>query len=300
MTRAPRLTFSLASSVGLSLVASVSCSSEGLDRRSTPQTRTPNQAAGGSPTAVSLGGMSGLGSGGSGALGSGGKASLGSGGTHAAGGTMVFGAGGGVASGSGGNPSSGGAGNAPTAGGSAGNLSQTASQLDGFRIEIPCIDHFEPNDCHTLPADAAISRTLTFGGIPGTTYEVTLRMRGLIEAKPITGGSGDSWFVVGGTPNDNAHETALELSVASPVQRYFFNSHEVVGDVLYNIDYMAKIQVAGGSTLTFIANDVVAAGDEGDMASNWNNQVVEGILPAPLPFDGQFVQFNVVSVDPPL
>lgn len=201
----------------------------------------------------------------------------------------------------GGNPSSGAAaalGGATNTGG--GGASSSGSALDGFRIEIPCIDHFETNACHTLPADAVISRTLTFGGTPGTTYEVTLRVRGLVEAKPITGGTGDSWFVVGGTANDNAHETALKLSVASPAQHYFFNKHEVMGDVLYKVDYMAKIKVEGGSSITFTANDIVPAGDQGDIASNWNLQVVEGIPPAPLPFDGQFVQFNVVSVNPPL
>ncbi len=87
----------------------------------------------------------------------------------------------------------------------------------------------------------------------------------------------------------------MQLSVASPRRDYFFNKGTHNGDELFKLDYTASIKVEGGSTMTFIASD-----ENMDQAKNYKNIVVDGIPPAPLPFDGEFVQFNVVSVNPQL
>lgn len=295
MIRVTRLSVAWTSLVGLNLLATVACSSGGADGTPrTPQISTTNQAGGG-PGAVSLGGMPGLGGGGSGALGSGGKASLGSGGTLSAGGSMALGSGGVVASGFGGNPSSGGTGNALTTGGSGGNSTQT-SQLNGFRVELPCIPVFyEPQSCETLPEVASQQHVLKFGGNPGTVYEVTLRVRGLVEPSSYPGGVVDGSFVVGGAPVPESHVLTLQLGVAAPKQDYFFNNHDYIGDEVYKIDYNAVVMIEGGSMLTFTAVDANA-----DQPKNYHEYVVAGVAPAPLPFDGEFIQFNVVSVNPPL
>jgi len=144
---------------------------------------------------------------------------------------MALGSGGVVASGFGGNPSSGGTGNALTTGGSGGNSPQT-SQLDGFRVELPCIPVFyEPQSCETLPEVASQQHVLKFGGNPGTVYEVTLRVRGLVEPSSYPGGVVDGSFVVGGAPVPESHVLTLQLGVAAPKQDYFFNNHACDGRI---------------------------------------------------------------------
>lgn len=168
--------------------------------------------------------------------------------------------------------------------------------LDGFRIELPCKPEFyEPQACETTAAVADQKHTLTFGGTPGTVYEVTLRVRGLVEYGRYPGGTASGNFVEGGAPEPGTHQLVLQLSVAAPKRDYFFNNGTHSGDDVFKLDYMAKVKVEGGSTLTFRALDANM-----DQSKNYKNIVVEGIPPAPMPFNGQFVQFNVVSVNPPL
>jgi hypothetical protein len=171
----------------------------------------------------------------------------------------------------------------------------TLRPLDGLRIELPCIPKFyEAKACLTTAATAKQRYAITFGGVRGTIYEVTLRVRGLVELAPYPGGTAIGNFVEGGAPEPGTHLLVLQLSVASPKRDYFFNKGTYNGDELYKLDYTASIKVEGGSTMTFIASD-----ENMDQAKNYKNIVVDGILPAPLPFDGEFVQFNVGSVNPP-
>jgi hypothetical protein len=179
---------------------------------------------------------------------------------------------------------------------SSGGASGAYGGLDGLRIELPCIPVFyEPQACETTAEVASQKRTIAFGGNPGTTYEVTLRVRGLVELMPYAGSVGAGPFAEGGTPDPNSHYLRLQLQIASPKKDYVLNKGASNGDNVHKLDYMAKVQVQGGSTLTFIALD-----PNMDQAKNYMNIVVEGIPPAPQPFDGEFVQINVVSVVPPL
>ena len=73
-----------------------------------------------------------------------------------------------------------------------------AASLAGLRLEVPCADHFNNGtECHwdrtLLQSEDArwkLKREIvrTFGGKPGVTYQVTLRVRGVVEPKNFSGG----------------------------------------------------------------------------------------------------------------
>lgn len=182
--------------------------------------------------------------------------------------------------------------------------------LSAQRLELPCagLDPKVPELCESVAQRAMscptggklIERTLKLGGRPGVIYDVTLRIRGVLEPKVYEGGQavGDH-FYVGGTVKPSNYNT-FGLKVSDPEQTYFLNHDSASGEVyvMFPLDHTKVIQVAGGATITLGINDPDCA-----MVRNCKSfmgecqpYVVEGIPPAPDGFDGQFVQLDVVSV----
>ncbi len=64
-----------------------------------------------------------------------------------------------------------------------------------------------------------------------------------------------------------------------------------MGHQIFTIDYTQTIEIAGGSAITLHGN-----GQNGRLISNFKKLVVPDVTPAPAPFNGQFVQLNVVDV----
>ena len=60
---------------------------------------------------------------------------------------------------------------------------------------------------------------------------------------------------------------------------------------IFTIDCTKTIEIEGGTTLTFHGN-----GQNGRMITNFLKLVVPGVPPAPQPFNGQFIQLNVIDV----
>jgi len=178
-----------------------------------------------------------------------------------------------------------------------------ASSLSGLRIEVPCANPKFNNDteCHwdqsllqTADPQWKLKREIvrTFSGKPGTTYQVTLRVRGVVEPKNFTGGEvQQNHLQIGGIAAVD-HYNFYSLHVSNPDTTYTFNrSEEKVGHYTFPIDYVVTIPVRGGATVTMGAYDL------NDVAiANHQQHVIPGIAPAPAAFDGQFFQLDVVSI----
>jgi hypothetical protein len=182
------------------------------------------------------------------------------------------------------------------------DLKKIAADLDGYRYEFPCKD---PMPETPKPGADGISARMTtdpatndkftdvkkFGGDPGKKYKVTLRVRGVVEPMMYKDGKqeGDR-FYIGGTPN-NATYNIYQLTVSSPASHFFFNRDDKVGHRIFTIDYTATIEIEGGATLTLHGN-----GQNGRMITNFSKLVVPDVAPAPQPYNGQFIQLDVVDV----
>ncbi len=182
------------------------------------------------------------------------------------------------------------------------DLKQIAASIDGYRYEFACKDPMPENP---KPGADGISARATddpatndkftdvkkFGGEPVKRYKVTIRVRGVVEPMMYKDGKMDGdYFYVGGEPN-NATYNIYKLTVSSPESHFFFNRQDTVGHRIFTIDYTKTIEIEGGATLTFHGN-----GQNGRMITNFSKLVVPDVAPAPKPFNGQFIQLNVIDV----
>lgn len=174
--------------------------------------------------------------------------------------------------------------------------------IDGFRFEFPCKDPMPETpkpgaDCYSGLVTGDPNKTdnftveKSFGGEKGKRYQVTLRFRGVVEPMMYKNGQqvGD-YFYIGGEKNNGTYNI-YEIRVSSPESHYYLNRQDKVGHQIFTIDYTQTIEIDGGATITFHGD-----GQNGRLISNFKKLVVPGIPPAPKPFNGQFVQVNVVEV----
>jgi hypothetical protein len=275
--------------------------------------------AGGSGGAVGLaghggdpagGGGSAAGSGGGGgqatSTGAAGASTSGAAGATAAGGT---GGSGGAAGGAGGMPAAGGA--AGGTAGAGGQAAPVAQALEGLRVDDPCAGTADTSDgavCTHVKLTSSggfqAAKEVTVGGTAGTTYDVKLRIRGVVEPTNIQGGTRTdmgtisyknmTWrkvpFTVGGTVKQADYEQ-WRIRVASPQQDYFLNDYQNVGHYVFSLDYEVTIPIAGGSRVTLDCND----SNEREIV-NFEKYAPTGV-PGSMNF-GQFVQISVVSATP--
>ena len=180
-----------------------------------------------------------------------------------------------------------------------------AKNLSGLRLEVPCANpkfnndtecHWNPGLLQTADPQWKLKREIarTFGGRTGALYEVTFHVRGVVEPKNFTGGEVKfEHFQAGGSPVKNDYNF-YSLHVSDPEATYTFNRNEQkVGHYTFPVDYQVTIPVRAGASL------VMGAYDSNDVAiANHQHHVVAGVPPAPAPFDGQFFQLDVVSIEP--
>jgi len=285
-----------------------------------------NANHGGSAGGAVIGGNGGVG-------GRGGAGSGGAGGTPAS--VSGAGQGGGGASGgsSGAAGTSGsGAGGAPS-GGSAGASDDraAAAALNGYQLLDPCQSSYAavatPGD--VCPQDSAVKNQklpLQFGGDAQVTYEVTLRVRGIMEGYWYAGGTLDpvsKTFYTGGVPTIDGNTSACKnktselpfslpaeitpvdncwngfnvfaLTVSQPSQHYYLNyTAEKNGDrpphAVYTSDYTVTIPIQGQAKLEFY----VIGSDEHECYNF--DKVLPGVTTSPSPYIGEFVDFEVMNV----
>jgi hypothetical protein len=184
----------------------------------------------------------------------------------------------------------------------AADSSHPAAVFDKFRFEFPCKDPMPENPKEGADGISArasgdpktsdqFTVTRRFGGEPGRRYQVTLRFRGVVEPMMYKGGqSVGEYFYVGGE-KDNATYNIYEIRVSSPANHYFLNRQDKVGHRIFAIDYTQTLEVDGGAEIVFHGN-----GQNGRMITNFKKIVIPEIPPAPEPFNGQFIQIDVLEV----
>lgn len=185
---------------------------------------------------------------------------------------------------------------------SAADPASPAASIDGYRFEFPCKDPMPENPKEGASGPSALvtgdpkttdnfTAQKTFGGEKGKRYQVTIRFRGVVEPMMYKDGKqvGD-YFYIGGEKN-NATYNIYQITVSSPAQHYFLNRQDAVGHKIFTIDYTQTIEIDGGATVTFHGD-----GQNGQMITNFKKLVVPDVAPAPKPFNGQFIQLDVVDV----
>ncbi len=231
--------------------------------------------------------------------------------------------------GSGGN--AGGSGGTSGSGGTGGSedLLAVAQALDGFVMTAPCVASSGPRACRThppgpcprnrdparagaLPTDA----TLALGGTPGTYYDVTLHVQGIVEPKVYRGGTDASdlptngFLVQGAIDNSKSQHTAYALRVTAPPASYFFNSlgRENLRHSVFAVDYEATITMQAGTPLALTVSDpnCEALRNCGDPdvptecvpldVPNLEPKIREKLGRNPPDYDGQFLGFVVKTV----
>ena len=98
------------------------------------------------------------------------------------------------------------------------------------------------------------------------------------------------YFYIGGEKN-NATYNVYQISVSSPKSHFFLNRQDKVGHSIFTIDYTQTIEIDGGAEIVFFGD-----GQNGKLITNFKKLVVPGIAPAPAPYNGQFVQVDVLDV----
>jgi hypothetical protein len=183
-------------------------------------------------------------------------------------------------------------------GGEAGASASPAAALDKVRLECPCkpgaADHTSDNNCNVTPQVDRQTFMKTMGGDPNKVYNVTLRVRGLTEPNTYKSGTlqGERFYIGGST--STAGYTSYMMTTANPAQHFFFNYSPTTGHMHFKLDYQVTVKIRGGSQVTF---DVDGDGSvpDGHQVSNFDQTVVPDVPPAPMAYDGQFVQLDVVS-----
>jgi hypothetical protein len=310
-------TFRFLSSISVVLSLGAACT----PAPSNTSTENPPGASGGSSGKGSggSGGSSQTGTGGSsnsGTGGSGSSAQGGTGGAAAAGGSGGSAASGGTSGGSGGSSGSGGAGGGaadansgsgdtgapPSMGNAAELVGKVAKTV--FKQTITRYDPDGRSGCGLPASERNQLNEDVLKGDAAKTYDVTFRVRGLMEPRMYQGGMTDpaSPFInVGGTPHTGGAENQgqyvnIRMESADPKQVYHLNRFQQgthTDHQIYPMDYKLKMKVKGGAKISVILADGNACA-----IANKANKVLEGVPEDVVkqPFKDQFLLVEIDSV----
>jgi hypothetical protein len=170
-----------------------------------------------------------------------------------------------------------------------------AATLAPLRIEHPCTG----GGCGSMPEDTCLTVAddiddATLMGDAGVVYDVTFRVRGVVEMADYAGGDFDGAVYVGGSGTSGWN--SFRLTTSDPPQTYWLNPLGSGDYYTQPVDTTFIAPVADGATVELYG------GAGGDQCSIFNHDqvgnpiVVRNIPPAPAAFDGQFLQVDVVSI----
>lgn len=162
----------------------------------------------------------------------------------------------------------------------------------------PC-EHGPANTCYCQDPN---DQVVVLDGASDHTYQVRLRIRGVVELNPYYGGSvmaGNNLVYIDPAGPFTPGNT-YSLLVSNPLRRYCLNNNYLGYAWCRVIDYYITIPMAGGASVTISARS-------GDNLEVTNCTQLVGNLSAPdddvahpiiaaQPYPGQFVQMDVYSV----
>jgi hypothetical protein len=161
-------------------------------------------------------------------------------------------------------------------------------QLDQLRWELP----------FTAPWNSVASfcpfisiQQANLAGAPGVLYDLSVQVRGLVEYKPYTGGTeiAPGWYA-GGAPVSGDGWNIYRLEISNPPQVYYLNRGPAQVTEVFPVDVTGSFQAYGDAVITLSADSL-----DGYEIMNYRNIVVPGVPPAPAPYDGQFLQMDVLD-----
>jgi hypothetical protein len=168
------------------------------------------------------------------------------------------------------------------------------AEIDNLRVELPCLGAGSASvNCSTPDAD---EESTTLDGESGNTYDVTIRVRGVVEQKTYSDYSNpDGMWIEGGSP-DGGTFNVFRLQISSPEKTIYLNSGTSGIDQCFPLDIQKTIVMDHGAVLALLAD----AGGDGLGTRNMDGSgepiVVGGVSPYPYAFDGQFVQIDITDI----
>jgi len=171
-----------------------------------------------------------------------------------------------------------------------------ADPLRALRTELACTG--PPDTGNLCPtAMGSVGTTATIGGDPGATYDITLRVRGVIEERTYLGGTTTGFWNEGGRmPMTTDGYNSWSLTTSAPMQQFWLNAG-MSGRAPYSqlLDEMHVVRVNGGATFT-LTGDPLNGREYDNRDGSGAHVVVPDVPPAPDWFNGELVQLDVVSV----
>ena len=179
---------------------------------------------------------------------------------------------------------------------SSGDLMHVAAGFAGLFLHDNCTAQYPPQP-DTCLHDRLHKQSFSFGGKPGTVYDVTLRIRGIFEPTTILGGDtpdpAHPYFKAGGTVS-TVDWSQWGIEVSEPKQTYWLNHYPSVGHIIYKEDFEATIAVAAGATVVIrVADGNDRQIDNGKTAPD-RQQIIPGVVDHPLA--GQMLRIDVIRV----
>lgn len=183
-----------------------------------------------------------------------------------------------------------------------GQCVEVAARLDGLRWELPCLrpDPGAPEYvCFTSPDVRAVA---AMRGPPGRSYDVRVRIRGVVETRAYEQGTLVAPFVRRGgrsvaNPADSDPWNIYRLDVSDPREHWYVNSGPSGEYVCRVVDASFTVRVRSGATVTLFASAVDSRLSQiRNRAEDGGALVAPDVPPAPRAFDGQFLQLDVLSV----
>jgi hypothetical protein len=166
--------------------------------------------------------------------------------------------------------------------------------LAGLSWQLPCTGSKNSEACANGPD---VNVTATLGGTQGVVYDVRLRFSGVVEGKTYSGGCSaeDDTWQVGGTPAADTGNI-YRLDISAPAQTYYVNRGTSGDPALLALDFEETVRVAAGATVTLYATAVDGA-ELLNVGGPYAPVSVKGVQLAQ-PYDGQFIEMEVLSVSP--
>ena len=149
----------------------------------------------------------------------------------------------------------------------------------------------EIDDVGGFPTPSSDSLAVTVGGVTGQRYGLNLRVRGVVECNPYSGGTslGDR-FYIGGAAGSASIDT-WRLAISSPAQSFWLNRGASAGP--FAVDEVLTVIADAGATLTLYYD-----AQNGDFTGNDTFITVPGTSPFPAPFVGHFLDLELADAAP--
>jgi hypothetical protein len=209
----------------------------------------------------------------------------------------------------------------PNANGGAGGMASIEPEVIGpdfnanqpFRFEVPCLFDENGQDatgsyCHpsnvcwltSTKSNEMSTENIPMGGDPAKTYNITLRIRGVIEPKRYADSceqlesdqvEPDLRICKGTADEGPSTFDTWQLKIDEPLQYYYMNSeNEGHGHAVFTIDTQFVIQAKGQTKITFLFDDI-----NGGLISNCPELTFPELEDQP--YNGNWMQLDVVEWD---